>query len=205
MEIVDSADCRSLPEATPETAFQNHRLPRAFYQQPVLSLARQLLGKALVHRGPHGLLAGRIVETEAYLGRIDLASHASKGRTARTEVLFGPPGHAYVYFIYGMHCCFNVVGGKSGVGGAVLVRGVEPLLGIPESVRTDGPGRLCRALAITLEQNREDLLGERLYISEVDVASRLRIQRGPRVGVDYSGPWAVKPYRFWIRGNRFVS
>ena len=183
----------------------SHRLPRAFYQQPVLSLARQLLGKALVHRSPHGLIAGRIVETEAYLGRADLASHASKGRTARTEVLFGPPGHAYVYFVYGIHCCFNVVGGKSGVGGAVLVRGLEPLVGIPETVRTDGPGRLCRALAITLDQNREDLLGERLYISEVDVTSRLRIQRGPRVGVDYSGAWAARPYRFWVRDNPFVS
>jgi len=168
-------------------------------------LARQLLGKALVHRSPRGLLAGRIVETEAYLGRVDLASHASKGLTARTQVLFGPPGHAYVYFIYGMHCCFNVVGGKDGVGGAVLVRGVEPLLGIPQAIRTDGPARLCRALAITLEQNREDLLGERLYISPLDADSRLRIERGPRVGIDYSGAWAAKPYRFWIRGNPFVS
>jgi DNA-3-methyladenine glycosylase len=182
------------------------RLPRAFYQQSALVIARQLLGKGLVHR-ENGTVrrVGRIVETEAYLGRRDLASHASRGLTRRTEVLFGPPGHAYVYFIYGMYYCFNVVGGPQGIGGAILVRAVEPLEGVPAGVRTDGPGRLCRALGITLEQNREDLLGKRLFIMDLESSSPPRIQRGPRVGVDYSGLWATKPYRFWIRDNPFVS
>jgi DNA-3-methyladenine glycosylase len=180
-------------------------LARPFYRQPVLRMARQLLGKGLVHRLNGAVRVGRIVETEAYLGRRDLASHASKGLTRRTEVLFGPAGRAYVYFIYGMYCCFNVVGGPEGIGGAVLVRAVEPLEGVPEDARTDGPGRLCRALGITLEHNREDLLGRRLYIVDLDTISSPRIQRGPRVGVDYSGIWAKKPYRFWIRDNAFVS
>jgi len=181
------------------------RLPRAFYQQSALMVARQLLGKGLVHRANRAVRIGRIVETEAYLGRRDLASHASKGLTPRTEVLFGPAGHAYVYFVYGMHCCFNVVGGPQGLGGAILVRAVEPLEGVAAGIRTDGPGRLCRALGITLEQNREDLLGARLFIVDLDSTSPIRIQRGPRVGVDYSGIWAKKRYRFWIRNNPFVS
>jgi DNA-3-methyladenine glycosylase len=193
------------PFETVYFAMAELRLPRAFYQQSALMIARQLLGKALVHRMNGAVRVGRIVETEAYLGRRDLASHASKGLTRRTEVLFGPAGHAYVYFIYGMHCCFNVVGGPEGIGGAILVRAVEPLEGVPRGARTDGPGRLCRALGITLKHNREDLLGKRLFIVDLNSASSLRIQRGPRVGVDYSGIWAKKPYRFWIRGNAFVS
>jgi DNA-3-methyladenine glycosylase len=190
---------------TVDFAMPELRLARAFYQQSVLTVARQLLGKGLVHRTNGAVRVGRIVETEAYLGRRDLASHASKGLTPRTEVLFGPAGHAYVYFIYGMHCCFNVVGGPEGIGGAILVRAVEPLEGVVEAARTDGPGRLCRALGITLEHNREDLLGKRLFIADLNSAPSLRIERGPRVGVDYSGIWAKKPYRFWIRGNAFVS
>jgi len=193
------------PFETVYFAMAEPRLARAFYQQSALTIARQLLGKGLVHRMNGAVRVGRIVETEAYLGRRDFASHASKGLTRRTEVLFGPAGHAYVYFIYGMHCCFNVVGGPEGIGGAILVRAVEPLEGVPESARTDGPARLCRALGITLEHNREDLLGKQLYIVDLNSASSLRIQRGPRVGVDYSGIWAKKPYRFWIRGNAFVS
>src|SRR5260370_13410359 len=149
-------------------------------------MARQWLANGLVHGRNGAVRVGRIVEPEAYLGRRDLASHASKGLTRRTEVLFGPAGHAYVYFIYGMHCCFNVVGGPEGVGGAVLVRAVEPLEGVPGGARTDGPRRLCPVLGITLEHNREDLLGKRLYVVGVNSTSSPPIQRGPRVGVDYS-------------------
>src|SRR5260370_30500763 len=114
------------------------RLARAFYQQSALTIARQLLGKGLVRRMNGAVRVGRIVETEAYLGRRDLASHASKGLTRRTEVLFGPAGHAYVYFIYGMHCCFNVVGGPAGIGGCLPVPAVEAFGTRPPSARTHG-------------------------------------------------------------------
>ncbi|HMK72309.1 MAG TPA: DNA-3-methyladenine glycosylase, partial [Myxococcaceae bacterium] len=124
-------------------------LPRRFYERPALAVARDLLGKALVHRGPWGIRAARIVETEAYIGEEDLACHASRGRTARTEVMFGPGGHAYVYLVYGMHLCFNVVTGRVGHASAVLVRGVDAMEGIAAGARTDGPGRLTRVLGIT--------------------------------------------------------
>jgi DNA-3-methyladenine glycosylase len=145
------------------------------------------------------------VETEAYVGPQDLACHASKGRTARTEVMFGPPGRAYVFLIYGMYWCFNVVTCASGVGAAVLVRAVEPTEGIDAAVRTDGPGRLCRALGITRAHNGANLLGGTLYIEQAPPVPPRRRARGPRIGVDYAGPWAAKPYRFWIRGNAHVS
>jgi len=181
------------------------RLPLTFYRRSALTVARELLGKVLIHQLPTGRREGRIVETEAYVGEHDLACHASKGRTRRTEVLFGPPGRAYVYFIYGMYHCFNVVTEPEGVAAAVLVRAIEPLAGIPGGLGTDGPGKLCRALGITLLQNREDLRGDVLFIEDAPAVPRSRINRGPRVGVDYSGTWAQQPYRLWIRGNPFVS
>ncbi len=168
-------------------------------------MAGELLGKVLVHEVGGILREGRIVETEAYVGEHDLACHASKGRTKRTDVLFGPPGKAYVYFIYGMYHCFNVVTEPEGVAAAVLVRALEPVAGIPRGLATNGPGKLCRALEITLLQNREDLRGNRLYIESASRIPRSRIARGPRVGVDYSGLWARRRYRFWIRDNPFVS
>jgi DNA-3-methyladenine glycosylase len=145
------------------------------------------------------------VETEAYVGEHDLACHASKGRTARTSVLFGPPGRAYVYLIYGMHHCFNVVTEPDGVAAAVLVRALEPLSGITLDERTDGPGKLCRALGITLALNREDLTGPRIYLEDAPPIPPRAIARGPRIGVEYAGAWADKPYRFWVRDNPFVS
>lgn len=181
------------------------RLPLTFYSRPALTVARELLGKTLVHQLPTGRREGRIVETEAYVSEQDLACHASKGRTPRTEVLFGPPGRAYVYFIYGMYYCFNVVAEPEGVAAAVLVRALEPLGGIAAELATDGPGKLCRAMGITREQNREDLRGDRLFIEDAPVLARSQIERGPRIGVDYAGAWALRPYRFWIRANPYVS
>jgi DNA-3-methyladenine glycosylase len=181
------------------------RLPRAFYDRPALIVARDLLGQVLIHEAGGRRRAGRIVETEAYVGPQDLACHASKGRTARTEVMFGPPGHAYMFLIYGMYWCFNVVTGAEGVAAAVLVRALEPLEGLRPGVRTDGPGRLCRALGIARAHNGADLSGRVLRIESGPPVSPRRRERGPRIGVDYAGPWAAKPYRFWIRGNPYVS
>ena len=176
-------------------------LPHSFYERPAREVARALLGKLLVHRGR----AGRIVETEAYVGAHDLACHAARGRTARTEILWGPPGRAYVYFIYGMYYCLNVVTEPEGIAAAVLLRALEPLGGVPPGLFTNGPGKLCRAMEVSLAHNREDLRGKRLFIEDAPQIPKSRIERGPRVGVEYSGPWAQRPYRFWIRGNRFVS
>ena len=171
-------------------------LPRSFYDRPALRVARALLGQVLVH----GKRRARIVEVEAYLGPHDLAAHSSKGRTARTEVMFGPPGHAYVYLIYGMHHCFNVVCGR---GAAVLVRGVEPLEGIRRA--TDGPGKLTRALGLDRRHDGLSLQGASLRLEPGTPVSSATVRRGPRVNVDYAGEWAERPYRLWIRGNPFVS
>ncbi len=176
-----------------------------FYRRPALVVARDLLGKTLGVGKGRARRAARIVEVEAYVGEHDLACHASKGRTARTEVLFGPPGRAYVYLVYGMHHCFNVVTEPEGVAAAVLVRGVEPLEGIVPGLRTDGPGKLCRAMGIDLRHNRLDLGGEALFIEDAPRVFRGRVMRGPRVGVDYSGLWARKPYRLWEKGSPHVG
>ena len=176
-------------------------LPHSFYERPARVVARALLGKVLVHDGR----AGRIVETEAYVGAHDLACHASRGRTARTSILWGPPGRAYVYFIYGMHWCFNAVTGRQGRPAAVLVRGLEPVGGFDAPVRLDGPGRLCRALGITGAQNGADLEVSGLRILDAPAVRGREVERGPRVGVDYAGDWAARPLRFWVRGSAGVS
>jgi DNA-3-methyladenine glycosylase len=180
-------------------------LSRHFYERTALVVARALLGKVLVHTTAAGTRYGRIVETEAYVGPHDLACHAAKGRTPRTEVMFGPAGHAYVYFVYGMHWCFNVVTGPEGVAAAVLVRGLEPLGGIPEGVRMDGPARLARALSIGRAENGVDLTSSALRILEAPPPRRGSVRRGPRVGVDYAGPWVSRPFRFWVEGSSGVS
>ncbi len=180
-------------------------LPRAFYADTALRVARALLGMVVVHRGAGTARAGVIVETEAYLDGRDLASHAAKGRTARTDVMFGPPGHAYVYLIYGMHHCLNVVCDRNGKAAAVLLRGIAPISGIDAHARTDGPGRLTRALGVTRAHNRIDLCGDELFVVAGDAPAPKQIVRGPRVGVDYAGAWANKPYRFWIRDHAHVS
>ena len=178
-----------------------HPLPHSFYERPARVVACALLGKVLVHGGR----AGRIVETEAYVGEHDLACHASRGRTARTGILWGPPGRAYVYFVYGMHWCFNAVTGREGRPAAVLVRGLEPLSGFDGPVRLDGPARLCRALDITGAQNGADLLTSELRILDAPAVPGRAVERGPRIGVDYAKEWAQAPLRFWVRGSPGVS
>ena len=178
-------------------------LPRAFYDRDTVAVAKDLLGKHLVHvlRGVERI--GRIVEVEAYLGTNDLASHSSRGLTRRTRVMFGPPGHAYVYLVYGMHCCMNVVTERDGHASAVLIRAVEPIKNIEGSTR--GPGRLCKAMHIDRRRNEHDLTGDDFYIADPPVAGPLRIVERPRVGVGYAGHWARRLLRFYIRGNPFVS
>jgi len=181
------------------------RLPESFYARPALTVARELLGTHLYLEEDGWRRGGRIVETEAYIGEHDLACHAAKGLTPRTEVMFGPPGRAYVYVIYGMHHCFNVVTDAAGVGAAVLIRAVEPLEGLPEDARTDGPGRLCKALGLTRAHNRLELQSPRLYLTEGTPVPEERVARGPRIGVEYAGAWAAEPFRLWVRDSEHVS
>jgi DNA-3-methyladenine glycosylase len=179
------------------------KLPRAFFARSALVVARELIGVHLVHDDGKRVRSGRIVETEAYLGPADLAAHSSRGRTARTEVMFGPPGHAYVYFIYGIWNCLNVVTARAGVPHAVLLRALEPLEGLSE--RTSGPGLLCRAMRIDRRLNGADLLGGELWLERPARRPLLRIGRSPRIGVEYAGAWAARPWRFFDRASCYVS
>lgn len=168
------------------------RAPRSFFARGPEEVARDLLGTYLVHQTRDGVTAGRIVEVEAYLGRDDAASHAFRGETARNRSMFGPPGHAYVYFIYGVHHCFNVVTGPKGSGQAVLVRALEPVLGL-ERMRArrgrerdlcSGPGNLTVALAIGRELDGQDLVRGPLGIWRGESsAGRALIRVGPRIGI----------------------
>jgi DNA-3-methyladenine glycosylase len=166
-------------------------------------VARELLGKHLVHVVRGRPRVGRIVETEAYLGPHDRAAHSSRGLTGRTRVMFGPPGHAYVYLIYGMHHCFNVVTEGEGRASAVLVRALEPVAGIRD--RTSGPGLVCRALGLDRRHNGWDLTTHRLFLTEGPAVPDRQVLRRPRVGVDYAGAWARRLLRFYIRDNAWVS
>ncbi len=157
----------------------------------------------LLHDDGRRVRAGRIVETEAYLGPHDLAAHSSRGRTARTEVMFGPPGHAYVYFIYGVWHCLNVVTGAPGVPHAVLLRALEPLHGIAGG--TWGPGLLCRAMHIDRRLNGVDLRGDVLWLERPKRSRPPPIGRGRRIGVDYAGAWAGRRWRFFDRASAYVS
>src|SRR5512141_1940939 len=163
-------------------------LPRTFYDRDTVAVARDLLGKHLIHVSRGVERIGRIVEVEAYLGTNDLASHSSRGMTGRTRVMFGPPGHAYVYLVYGMHCCMNVVTQREGHASAVLLRAIEPVKNVEGSTR--GPGRLCKAMHIDRRLNDHDLTSGDLYIAGPPVSEPLSIVRRARVGVDYAGHWA---------------
>jgi DNA-3-methyladenine glycosylase len=179
-------------------------LPRTFYARDALSVARDLLGMQLVIRQPQGLRIGRIVETEAYQGPEDLAAHSvGARRTARTEVMYGPAGHAYVYLIYGIWNCLNVVAGTPGVPHAVLLRAVEPVAGFVAP--SWGPGLLCKALGIDRSYNGTDLRGRKLWIQAPKQSQPLRIATGTRIGVDYAGDWAQRPWRFFDRDSPYVS
>jgi len=178
-------------------------LAHSFYNRDTVTVARDLLGKHLVLRSGGVERVGRIVEVEAYIGSHDLASHSSKGRTQRTNVMFGPPGHAYVYLIYGMYHCMNVVTEPEGHGAAVLLRALEPVKNLEG--RTQGPGLLCKAMGITKAFNGHDLLSQDFYIASPPNADAPRIIKRPRVGVDYAGSWAKRHLRFYIKGNPYVS
>ena len=178
-------------------------LPRAFYARDAIAVASGLLGKVLVHRDGEVRRAARIVETEAYDGPDDQASHARFGPTPRARIMFGPPGFAYVYLIYGTSHCFNAVTGAEGHPSAVLVRAGEPIEGCLHA--TTGPGNLCRALGIRRQQhNGLDLTGAVLSIEDAPAPAE-RTVASRRVNVHFAGRWADKPWRFALEGNRFVS
>ena len=181
---------------------KNRRLTHDFYARDSLTVARELLGKRLVHRLPDGRqLSGRIVETEAYLGVEDPAAHSFGGRrTPRTEVMFGEPGLSYIYFIYGMYFCFNVVTTAREIPEAVLVRALDM------DHLANGPGKLCRALHLTREQNALDMTSSEILWIENDVEySDAEVIDGPRVGIDYAGDAAHWPLRFGVRGHPALS
>jgi DNA-3-methyladenine glycosylase len=184
-------------------------LPRDFYARPAVEVARDCLGKILVH----GSTAGRIVEVEAYLGVDDRAAHAWRGLTDRTRVIFGPPGRAYVYFIYGMYECLNFVAEPEGMAGCVLIRALEPLAGLGIMRRrrraahrvedlASGPGKLTLAMGITRKLNGADLVRGPLQVRRMADESRFEIQVTPRIGITHAADW---PLRFVMAGNRFVS
>jgi DNA-3-methyladenine glycosylase len=193
----------------------SRKLTRDFYARPVLLVARECIGKVLVHRTTDGVAAGRIVEVEAYRGPLDLAAHSARGLTKRTAAMYGPPGYAYVYLLYGISWAINLVTTADGEPHAVLIRAIEPLRGLPLMAQrrnkppdsrelTNGPGKLTNALAITGADYGRDLCGGRLYLEHSDIPVG-RIGRSPRINVDYAGTWASKPWRFYERGNRYVS
>jgi DNA-3-methyladenine glycosylase len=202
-----------------EAALDERAPARSFFLQPTLRVARRLLGMVLVHDAPEGRAAGRIVEVEAYRGPGDRAAHTWNGRrTPRNEVMWGEPGHAYVYFIYGIHHCVNVTTQPAGVPEAVLIRALEPLVGLdvmrarrglsasaPDWRLCRGPGALCQALGIGRAQNGADLLNGPLRLLPGTPVAPSRVLRGPRVGVAYAGDDALLPWRFAVAGSAAVS
>lgn len=195
-------------------------LPQNFFARDVTEVALTLLGKVLYCENERGFFAGEIVETEAYLGEIDLASHASKGRTSRTEIMFGPPGNAYVYMIYGMYFCLNAVCEKNGHAAAVLIRALMPLILQNENLNEtttqwqgkklnkilNGPGKLCREFGIDLRyQGVKFSKNSGLYIRDHRDIPASKIVTTSRIGVDYAKEWKDKPLRFYINNSNFVS
>ena len=200
-------------ERTPRRGSRRVSLPTAFYARETEIVARELLGAIIVCRTDAGLTSGRIVETEAYLGEQDLACHAAAGRTPRTDPLYGEPGTAYVYFIYGVHWCFNAVTRPAGHPSAVLVRAVEPVRGqtlmrarrvvaVREPDLTNGPGKLCQAMGITGAHNRLSLQRPPVQICGGDPVPDRDVEITPRIGITRCADW---PLRWAITGNPFVS
>lgn len=185
------------------------RAARSWFDRPAADLAKDLLGARLIHDAPEGSVGGRIVEVEAYAGPEDLAAHSSRGRTARNAVMFGPPGHLYVYLIYGLHHCLNVVAGPGDKPEAVLIRALAIDEGLelarrrrglttPEARLASGPGNVGRALGVDRSLNGADLVPGGPVRIEPRLGMPPRHQRGPRVGVGYAGAWAARPMRCWI-------
>src|SRR5687767_10287981 len=182
---------------------RGRRLRRTFYRRPASELAPALLGKILVHCVNGRQLAARIVETEAYVGEHDLACHAAKGRTKRTEVMFGPAGFSYVYLIYGMYPMLNIVSGERGVAEAVLIRAAEA---IGWEADLSGPGKLCREMRITLADNALDLTkSDKLFLIDDGARATPRIATSKRIGVDYAGEWKDALLRFYDADSKAVS
>ena len=181
------------------------RLTRSFYARATARVARDLLGKTLVYDGPLGRRAARIVEVEAYLGARDPASHAYRGPTPRTAPMFGPPGRSYVYFVYGMYHCLNVVTEERGVAGAVLLRGAEPILGLGDDPRAlAGPGKLARAFGLSTAHTNMDLVRSALSIRDAPAVPASRVVRSARIGLNRHAT-TDKPWRFLVRGSVGVS
>ena len=200
------------------------KLKREFYEGNTLSVAKALLGKILIHRIDGVELAGRIVEAEAYIGAVDKAAHSyNNRRTARTEVMFGPAGYAYIYLIYGMHHCMNVVTGKAGEASAVLIRALEPLNGMQQLAHrrynrpledltkaqyiqlTNGPGKLCAALGINKSCYGEDLVGEKLFICWEISEMPFEVETTKRINIEYAEEARDFLWRFYIKNNAYVS
>jgi DNA-3-methyladenine glycosylase len=197
-------------------------LPRSFYARDVLEAAPACLGKLVVHASPEGLAAGRIVECEAYRGPDDQAAHSHKGRrTARTEVMFGPPGHAYLFLLYGTSWALNLVTGEEGEPQVVLVRALEPVIGADLMAArrgfapgkreiSNGPGKLCRALGVDGRFYGADLTAGPLFVAEDPRVARgsapsVVVAQSPRIHIEYAGDWVHRPWRYYERGNRYVS
>ncbi len=200
-----------------ERKIADDKLPREFYTRDALTVAEDLLGKYLVSRKEEGRTAGMIVETEAYKGEEDPASHAFSGeKTERTKVQFEEGGRAYVYLIYGLYHCFNVVTGKEGEPGSVFVRALEPVQGedIMRKRRglkdkkskkefTNGPGKLCMAMGINKKMSGKDLGGEELFVSRSE--KEIEVKTAERINIDYAGEAKKWPWRFFVKGNPYVS
>lgn len=194
------------------TALQ--RLPLSFYARDCLDVGPECIGKLLVHESKEGIAAGRIVECEAYRGPEDQAAHSHKGRrTARTEVMFGPPGHAYMFLLYGVSWALNLVTGKEGEPQVVLIRAIEPVLGLDLMAKRrgiaatrkeigNGPGKLCQALGLDRRLYGADLVNGALYLAEGAAGP---VATSARINIDYAGDWIDKPWRYYERNNRHVS
>jgi DNA-3-methyladenine glycosylase len=190
------------------------KLPYTFYARPTVDVARDLIGKTLYRQTTEGITAGIIVETEAYVAAIDPAAHGYRGKTPRNAAMFGPPGHAYVYFTYGMHYCLNVVTEAEDVAAAVLIRALEPTVGlslmrcrrgerIADRDLARGPGRLCAAMALTIAENGEDLCGDTLWLSETPgFQPNAPVVATARIGITQAADW---PWRFVLAGSPWVS
>jgi DNA-3-methyladenine glycosylase len=206
-------------------------LTQPFYNRPTIKVARELLGNYLIRKTQDGIMVGKIIETESYCGPKDKANHASKGLTPRTAPMFGKCGYSYIYLIYGMYSCFNIVTEKENYPAAVLIRSIQPIKGInlmiknrnfkfsPLSQRgvggiyslsqskvkkinnlTNGPGKLCQALCLTKKQNNLNITTKKnnFWIETPPEKNRIKIKKGPRVGIDYAGEYKDKLWRFWI-------